>query len=188
MRDRLLAATARLLEAAEPESVTVRVIAREAGVSTGLLYNYFADRDELIVAVVLDQFRTQAVHAAELCQLVGTNTVQDNLIAYGRRIVGTATIPLARLLVSRSDLAHRIRVALEADDQPGFDTLYQALAGYLRAEQERGRIGRGVDTAAASELLISAWHQMLLHDQQLSLIAVHHHVSKLVGTLMHGLR
>lgn len=187
VRERLLATTARLLETAAPESVTVRVIAREAGVSAGLLYNYFADRDELIVAVVLDQFRTQAVRAAELRELVGANTVQDNLVAYGRGIVGTATIPLARLLASRSDLAHRIRVALDADDQPGFDTLDQALASYLQAEQEQGRVGAGVDTTAASELLISAWHQMLLHDQQRDLIELHHHVNRLVNTLMCGL-
>ena len=188
VRDRLLATTARLLHTADPESVTVRAIAREAGVSVGLLYNYFADRDELVVAVVLDRFRAQAAHAAELHRLAGAGTVEDNLVTFGCEIVGADTLPLARLLASRSDLADRLRIALDADDQPGFDVLDRALADYLRAEQEKGRVGADVDPAAASELLISAWHQLLLHERGRDPAALHAHVARLVGALVRGLR
>jgi AcrR family transcriptional regulator len=49
---RLLLATERLAEREQPANITVRKIAEEAGVATGLLYSYFASKEELILATV----------------------------------------------------------------------------------------------------------------------------------------
>jgi AcrR family transcriptional regulator len=48
----LLLATERLCSTRQPSSVTVREIASEAGVTTSLLYFYFASKDGIIVATL----------------------------------------------------------------------------------------------------------------------------------------
>jgi AcrR family transcriptional regulator len=59
LREHLLAAAERLLAESRPQALTTRAIARAAGVSDGVLYNYFADRDELVLeALVRRAFTT----------------------------------------------------------------------------------------------------------------------------------
>jgi AcrR family transcriptional regulator len=48
----LLLATEQLCSTRQPSSVTVREIASEAGVTTSLLYFYFASKDDIIVATL----------------------------------------------------------------------------------------------------------------------------------------
>lgn len=57
LRDELLAAAGRLLEASgDPEAVTLRAVAREAGVAAPSVYLQFADRDALLQAVFVEHF------------------------------------------------------------------------------------------------------------------------------------
>ena len=46
---KVYAAASRLLDKQSPESVTIRMICKEAGVSTGALYHYFPTKDSIIV-------------------------------------------------------------------------------------------------------------------------------------------
>jgi AcrR family transcriptional regulator len=48
----LLLATERLAEREQPAKITVRKIAEEAGVATGLLYSYFPSKDAVILATL----------------------------------------------------------------------------------------------------------------------------------------
>jgi AcrR family transcriptional regulator len=48
----LLAATERLCEVGQPSSFTVAEIAREANVTTSLLYFYFQSKDDIILATL----------------------------------------------------------------------------------------------------------------------------------------
>lgn len=53
LRERLLASAARLVErTGSPDGVTLRAVAREAGVSAPAVYGHFADLDALLDAVV----------------------------------------------------------------------------------------------------------------------------------------
>ena len=49
---RLVLATERLAEKEQPARITVRRIAEEAGVATGLLYSYFPSKDAVILATL----------------------------------------------------------------------------------------------------------------------------------------
>jgi AcrR family transcriptional regulator len=67
LRVELLAAAGRLLAAkGDPEAVTLRAVAREAGVAAPSVYLQFADRDALLQAVFVEHFAEfqQAIEAA----------------------------------------------------------------------------------------------------------------------------
>ena len=49
---KIVAAAAWLLRATDPESITTNLIATKAGVSKGSIYQYFSDKDEILVAAV----------------------------------------------------------------------------------------------------------------------------------------
>jgi AcrR family transcriptional regulator len=51
-REQLLRAGVELLRTRSPDEISVDDVARGAGISRGLLYHYFADRDAFVVAVV----------------------------------------------------------------------------------------------------------------------------------------
>ncbi len=55
LREEILDAAVRLIDAGGPERVTLRGVAREAGISAPSIYDHFADRTE-ILAAVLDRF------------------------------------------------------------------------------------------------------------------------------------
>lgn len=160
VRRRLLDAAAEVLAERGPAGLTVRAIAARAGVSVGLLYNYFADRDDLLVALTLDRFGQQAEAGRQLNDQAGTGSVQDNLVAFGSGMVSASTLELARLVLARPDLADRVSQALDTG-APGLDVIEQTLAGYLRAEQRLGRVHPGADPDAAAFLLVAAWHRLL---------------------------
>jgi AcrR family transcriptional regulator len=57
LRDDLIAAAQRLLaEAGDPEDVSIRAVAKAAGVSPTAAYRHFADRDDLIMAACSANF------------------------------------------------------------------------------------------------------------------------------------
>ncbi|WP_433761779.1 TetR/AcrR family transcriptional regulator [Nocardia sp. CA-135398] len=57
LRDTLLAACLRLIETEGLGAVSLRRVAREAGVSTGAPYHHFADRSALLAALAVQGFR-----------------------------------------------------------------------------------------------------------------------------------
>lgn len=57
LRVELIEAAARLLESAgDAHALTLAAVAREAGISAPSIYRHFADRDQLVEAVVADRF------------------------------------------------------------------------------------------------------------------------------------
>lgn len=64
----LLEAAARLMEREGSEAVSMQALAKEAGVSVGLIYRYFGSKDDVLLAVitdVLDAFATEVPAAVE---------------------------------------------------------------------------------------------------------------------------
>ena len=78
-KEKLIAATERLLSSQGLGCVTTRDIARAAKVAEGALYNHFGDKAELILAVVLHQLGDFPDVLQSLPLQVGQNTVQKNL-------------------------------------------------------------------------------------------------------------
>jgi len=64
----LLEAAARLMEREGSEAVSMQALAKEAGVSVGLIYRYFGSKDDILLAVitdVLDAFASEVPTAVE---------------------------------------------------------------------------------------------------------------------------
>lgn len=160
-REMLLEAAQQLLEAAGPSALTVRSIAEAAGVATGLLYRHFGDRDELLVALVVRGFRTQAEQSADLHGRVGQDSVQANLSWYGHTVVQPGTRALARLMSVRPDLLASVQAALGRPDTPGLDHMEDTVQAYLEGEQRQGRVNPEAVTSSAAVILVSAWHRLL---------------------------
>jgi AcrR family transcriptional regulator len=56
LRDEIVAAATRLLDDGTEQSVTLRAVAREAGISAPSIYPHFADRDLILLAVTQNVF------------------------------------------------------------------------------------------------------------------------------------
>jgi AcrR family transcriptional regulator len=158
----LLAATERLIRRDGIEAVTTRTVAREAQVATGLLYNYFADKDELLVALLDYRLRAAGTRLTALPARAGTRTVRENLVEIVAESLDTllAYAPLLAVLMSRPDLR-------PGADQPTIgpdreEAIVPARA-YLQAELRAGRIRHGSDVDAAAMLLVGACHDLALH-------------------------
>jgi AcrR family transcriptional regulator len=78
-KEKLIAATERLLCSQGLGCVTTRDIARAAKVAEGALYHHFDDKAELILAVVLHQLGDFPEVLQSLPLQVGQNTVRKNL-------------------------------------------------------------------------------------------------------------
>ncbi len=160
-RELLLDAADRILEEDGPSELSVRRIAREAGVASGALYNYFADRDELLTALIVARFEELARRADELASRAGERTLVDCLAEFGEHLVRTSSMRVADLIHDDPALMQRVHTAVGGGD-PVRTYLQGPLVDYLRAEQAQGRVRRDVDLEAAAFLLLAAWHQLLL--------------------------
>ncbi|MGK5558533.1 helix-turn-helix domain-containing protein, partial [Actinomadura kijaniata] len=80
LRDHLITTAARLIAERGTAGLTVRAIAREAGVSDGVLYNHFADKEELLALALHAHAHTVAAALGDP-PAPGTGTVAANLRA-----------------------------------------------------------------------------------------------------------
>jgi AcrR family transcriptional regulator len=67
LRRHLIEVTQRLLAAHGLTGLTTRVIAREAQVSDGVLYNHFTDKDELVVAALGERITGSVARYLDAC-------------------------------------------------------------------------------------------------------------------------
>ncbi|MFF0726929.1 TetR/AcrR family transcriptional regulator [Streptomyces sp. NPDC004134] len=162
LREHLVATAARLISERGTAGLTVRDIAREAGVADGVLYNHFAGKEELL-ATALQAHVHEVMAAAGEPPAAGEGTVEENL----RVFVDRGLAVLARLLPAFAGLLGQPKV-LVLFHGPGFHpddgggALRAVLAGYLRAEQELGRIAADASTEAAATMIMGACHELIL--------------------------
>lgn len=78
-RDAILGAAARLIEGADPQSVTLNAIAAEAGLSKPNLYRYFQSREEILLHLFLDDLRSFAAEVAGKLDAVHEGAAPETL-------------------------------------------------------------------------------------------------------------
>ncbi|EME50455.1 TetR/AcrR family transcriptional regulator [Amycolatopsis decaplanina] len=156
LREHLIATAADLISAHGTAELTVRAIARAAGVADGVLYNHFTDKEELLAAALAEHVRRVEGELGEL-PVPGSDTVEANLriqLAYGLALHKEILPAFAGLLTRPAVLARFGELAEDGE------TWRDRLAGYLRAEKELGRLGGDVDAAAA--MLVGVCHETVL--------------------------
>ena len=192
LREHLISAAERVILRKGFASITVREIAREAGVADGTLYNHFPDKEEVLVEAILGRLTEIEAMFSELPRQAGKGTVTGNLkkIAVSVLDFEWEAMPLMGSLHTEPKLMERLIERFHADKRGPHGAL-EAVREYLREEQRLGRIDPKADPDAAAMLLVGTLHDMLLNRHMLAGNAGDRAdasvVSKLVKTLMRGI-
>ncbi|MET8142736.1 helix-turn-helix domain-containing protein [Sphaerisporangium sp. NPDC005288] len=190
LRDHLIATAERLIAEGGTASLTVRAIAREARVADGVLYNHFADKEELLALGLHAHVRSVETALGEPPRTAGEGTVAANLrayIAYSLALHIAIMPAFAGLLGRPQVLANFERLS---NPMAGGRGLRADLAGYLRAEQRLGRLSPGADVDAAATMIIGACHDLVLPRLFTGAPATpvpDDLIDALVTTIMHGI-
>ena len=162
LRQHLIAAAQTLLAERQVTSITARDLAREAGVSDGVLYNYFADKSELLLTALLGRFDALLDDFGAELPAPGTGSVEDNVRAYADALYrfDVDGFPMLAKLLGDPPLLQRFLV--ETHRRPVYtERVRKPVVDYLAGERRGGRIDQ-VDPEAAADLLIGAIAQLAL--------------------------
>ncbi len=148
-RSLLVAAAARVMARRGVSGATTKEIASEAGVAEGTIYNHFADKLDLCLAVISsrmnDMFRNLSTES-------GRRSVRGVLVEVveERLQVVHEVLPLFAAVVGDPVLAEQFRERTDAHLSKPFD----ALTTYIKSEQDAGRIGTDVEALVLARLLL----------------------------------
>ena len=164
LREHLIAAAARLIAERGTAGLTVREIARSAGVADGVLYNHFAAKEELLALAL--EVHVRAVEDEVLRPdpvTPGTGTVAGNLAELISRglALHAAVLPAFAGLLAQPKVRERLDGGVPGGDGSGW-LLRDLLTGYLRGERDRGRVAVGADVELAATMIIGACHGLVL--------------------------
>src|SRR5512144_1012984 len=79
LRDHLVDAASALIARVPLTTITTREIARAAGVSDGVLYNYFHDKNDLLVEALVGRFAHAMAAAGGRMPEPGSASIEANL-------------------------------------------------------------------------------------------------------------
>lgn len=157
LRDRILDATSRVVRERGVAGTRMSAIARAAGCAEGSIYRYFAGKRELLREVLRLRLTGPVGLEHGFPARAGTATVRANLLEAARAALSSyrELVPLAAAVFADAELRAGQRELLEGgelDPRAGAD----ALVGYLRAEQELGRVRAGADVQVAARTLLDS--------------------------------
>ncbi|MFB4298203.1 TetR/AcrR family transcriptional regulator [Actinomadura sp. NTSP31] len=187
LREHLIATAQRMIAERGTAGLTVRAIAGEAGVAGGVLYNHFADKEELI-ALALRAHATAIMRGLGALPEPGTGTVEANLRAY---VVHGLALH-ARLLPALTGLLAQPQVlarfaALSDRDEDWKDRLVR----YLRSERDLGRLAPDARVEAAASMLVGVSHEsvlsVLFQGEGIAREVPPEAADDLVATVLHGI-
>jgi AcrR family transcriptional regulator len=157
LREHLVDAAERLLAERQIPAITTRDIAAGAGVSDGVLYNYFANKNELLLVALIRRYQRAVTRFDALLPEAGTATVEENLNTFARALLEMQSdvLPIMTGLITEPDLLRRF--VEEMHSQP-FSPQHamQRLIDYVGAEQRLGRMPDAIRPDAVNTLLMGA--------------------------------
>jgi AcrR family transcriptional regulator len=171
----LVDAAASLLAERQTTAVTARDIARRAGLSDGVLYNYFEDKPELVLAALTHSFERLGAELEEALPEPGAGEIAQGLLQAARALLRfhERSWPMIASVAADPALLHAPGQYAERVRRP--------VADYLRAEQRLGRLA-AADVDSATDLLIGGTAILALNGERGA-----RRLRKLVATLHEGL-
>ena len=151
--DQILDAAALVLLRKGPAATTAE-IAREAGVSEGLVFYRYKTKDELLVAVIERQLRPSEA-LSDLIRDPGSRPVGETLRELVGQILATLrrAFPFVEIARASLDPAAIARAAGRSEATP--ERLVEVASRYFEAEVARGRL-RPLRTSSAARLIVGA--------------------------------
>ncbi|WP_030192917.1 TetR/AcrR family transcriptional regulator [Streptomyces sp. NRRL S-87] len=157
VRAQLFAAADRVLLRDGPSALTSRAVTTEAGCAKGVLHRHFADFDAFLAELVTDRVARVEAQGAALCAGAGTGTVAGNVTAFLTDLFASVAVAVVGLVTSRDVLRARLRTA-RPTGVPVLAEAAAALADYLAAERELGRLAPEAAADALAPTLIGTAH------------------------------
>lgn len=159
-RDKILDAAAHVMRTQGFARTTTKEIAKAAGYSEATLYKHFQDKTALFLEVLHARVPSFRPFAEESARGPGEGSLRDNLTATARAAIEfyLDSFPMSASMFAEPELLARHRTSA-AQRGAGPHRPVDALAGYLRAEQEAGRIRPEADPDAGAGLLLGACFQ-----------------------------
>src|SRR5256714_1648847 len=189
IRDRILDAAVAVLRERGLAAATTKEIARVAGCSEGSIYTYFANKEQLLHAVMAERLPPFIPLLHALLERAGEDTLEDHLEEVARLALPfyVQMMPLAATVLATPDLAEGLR-----HQNLGPHRANESLVSYLRLEQRLGRIRADASLEATAALLLGACLQRAFNRQISGQIpdpsADHCFITDLVATLVQGLQ
>ena len=155
-RARLIESTIAVVGEVGYARASTRAIAERAGVAEGTIYRHFPDKAALFFAAALEPNTAMLEWVSGLPARAGTRTVYENLAeALGRLAeLEERVFPLELAIQADPELAALRRSTLALSGPlPGGPP--EAIAAYLAAERDRGRVRADVEPADASLVLLA---------------------------------
>jgi AcrR family transcriptional regulator len=155
-RKQILAAAERLIRAKGLARLTTKQIAQEAGLSEGSLFNHFGRKDDLVLAVVLEQV-PQFLAAVSPA---GEGTVAANLATVAQAVIRfyEGVLPVIVALFADAELLARHQAAMQGRGG-GPQYMHDVIIRYIEDEQALGRIDPAAKPRSVTSLLVGACFQ-----------------------------
>jgi AcrR family transcriptional regulator len=145
LRDYLIETAARLIDQRGSAGLAVRDIAREAKVADGVLYNYFDDKEDLLVHALLAHVGNVMASAPGLLPPPGEGTVAENL----RVFIDGGIANLLRVTPAFAGLMSQPKVLARFHAMVGGDAAFDAAAEDAAEAADDGGEGAGAAGAEA---------------------------------------
>ena len=153
----LIEVAEQLLAHRSPSSITTREVARAAGVSDGVLYNYFDDKHGLLLTALQRRLGALTERFSADVPEPGSATVEANLeqICLSHAAVQADLLPTMAGLMAEPALLSRLIAGIhpEAGGPPDF---HRRVVEYLDGERKLGRVAPEIDLTAAASLVIGS--------------------------------
>ncbi|MBF6274489.1 MULTISPECIES: TetR/AcrR family transcriptional regulator [Nocardia] len=158
LRAHLIATAEKLFAEQGSAGLTVRAIARAAGVSDGVLYNHFADKEELLAAALRAHVESVDRSFPPL-PAAGSGDLAENLAVCLRQglALHQAVLPVFAGLITQPAVLARF-----AETEGRQRIWREELVVYLRAERDLGRLAADADVDAAAAVLVGICHDAVL--------------------------
>jgi len=157
-RARLIDATVAVVREVGYAHASTRAIAQAAGIAEGTIYRHFPDKASLFFAAVLESNAATVESVAALPARAGEGTVEGNLTEAVVRLAGLRDqlVPLELAIAVDPELAAQRRRALAAAGGSLPPGPPEAIAAYLAAEKDLGRVRSDVNPREAAVLILAA--------------------------------
>lgn len=158
-RQQILDAAERVMQARGLTGATTKEIAKEAGYAEGTIYNHFANKQELLVAVLQENLPSFVSIMQGLLERAGENSVGANLKALAQAVISyyQKIVPLSASFFADPELLNQQREWMREHGCPL--RLHQRVEAYIKLEQELGRCSKQINAMGAATLLLGACMQ-----------------------------